>query len=155
MGIAFTIFAVLNVITGVFCQNAIESAQNDKETATMELLAKKDAFIQSIKALFSDIDKDHSGQISLPELEEHLDDAKFVAYFTSLGIDINDSWTLFKLLDTTEKGSLDVETFVSGCLHLKGPAKAIHIASLEYEVGMIYQAMEDIKASLNSKQSPK
>merc|ERR1719464_725907 len=36
--ITFIVFAVLNAVTAVFCQRAIESAQTDKELATMDLL---------------------------------------------------------------------------------------------------------------------
>lgn len=37
--IAFTYFAVLNVVTGVFCQSAIESAQNDHTTVVIWVMA--------------------------------------------------------------------------------------------------------------------
>merc|ERR1719506_1490180 len=44
--ITFTYFAVLNVVTGVFCQNAMESAQNDHEYAVHKFLVSKDNFLQ-------------------------------------------------------------------------------------------------------------
>merc|ERR1719203_2210835 len=45
----FTYFVVLNVMTGVFCQSAIESASLDKELATMQLLADKQEWTMAMR----------------------------------------------------------------------------------------------------------
>ncbi|CAL1169342.1 unnamed protein product [Cladocopium goreaui] len=49
--IAFTYFAVLNVVTGVFCQSAIDSAQNDQTLVLQSILATKQANIEKIRHL--------------------------------------------------------------------------------------------------------
>ncbi|CAJ1365402.1 unnamed protein product [Effrenium voratum] len=41
--VSFTYFAVLNVVTGVFCQSAIDSAQNDHANVVHAMLANKEA----------------------------------------------------------------------------------------------------------------
>lgn len=50
---AFTYFAVLNVLTAVFCQSAIDGAQNDHASKVHAVLANKEAHLEKIHDLFS------------------------------------------------------------------------------------------------------
>ncbi|CAE8606270.1 unnamed protein product, partial [Polarella glacialis] len=140
--IAFTYFAVLNVVTGVFCQNAIESAQTDKELAVMVQLANKTHYVKAMRTLFTELDEDSSKTITIDEFEAKLKDERFAAYLESIDIDSGDAWTLFKLIDCDQSGCIDVEEFVSGCLQLRGAAKAIHIAKMGYENKIMRRGME-------------
>merc|ERR1719323_923632 len=72
--ISFAYFAVLNVVTGVFCQSAIEGAQRDQDTVMTSIMANKKYHIEKVKALFQKIDNDGSGGITLQELERHIED---------------------------------------------------------------------------------
>merc|ERR1712113_1212301 len=90
-------------------------------------------YMESIKKLFSDIDSDHSGVITIEEFEGYLKHDQSRAYLESLDIEPTDAWTLFKLLDADEEGSIDIDEFVRGCLNLKGAAKAVHIAKMEHD----------------------
>jgi len=141
--ICFTSFAVLNVITGVFCQSAMESANLDNEIAVMQQLASREEHVESIKRLFNAIDQDASNDITIEEFEEKLDDARVIAYLDCMGIDCGDAWTLFKLIDVDMSGCIDIDEFVSGCLSLRGSAKAIHIAKMGYENKLTQKMLEE------------
>lgn len=132
--IAFVYFAVLNVVTGVFCQSAIESAAHDADMVVHAQLANKKMYVDKVKALFMDIDADNSGFITINEFEKYLLKDEVQAYFVSLDLDITDAWTLFKLLDADESNVVDIEEFVTGCLRLKGGAKAIDMAGMMFEI---------------------
>merc|ERR1719433_2363776 len=54
--IAFSVFAVMNVVTAVFCQSAIESAQSDRDLVTMDLLNANEKIYQQFAGLFGEID---------------------------------------------------------------------------------------------------
>jgi len=134
--LTFTLFAVLNVVVGVFCQSAIQSANADYENSIRQKLTEKTKFLRQIRILFLDIDVSMEGTITYHEFQKHLDDERVGAYFEALGLDPTDAWDLFKLLDTdsdASNGAIDCEEFVEGCLRLRGPAKAIDIAKLSYE----------------------
>lgn len=60
MYICFVFFAVLNVVTGVFCQSAMEGAMHDAEIQVQETLKNKQEFIDKVEKLFQDIDCDQS-----------------------------------------------------------------------------------------------
>merc|ERR550539_2189890 len=54
--ISFTYFAVLNVVTGVFCQTAIESAQRDQDMVMQAIIKNKKYHIEKVRTLFQNID---------------------------------------------------------------------------------------------------
>lgn len=132
--IAFTYFAVLNVVTGVFCQTAIESAAKDQEEVMQVQRACKEDYVRQLTELFCDKDQDGSGELTIDEFEELLQDERLQKYCASLDITIDDAWALFKLLDTDGSGAIEVNEFVTGCLRLKGSARSVDIALLMYQV---------------------
>lgn len=148
--ITFTFFAVLNVVTGVFCQSAIEGAQHDQDMVVQQQLQNRNMYVRKLKKLFKDIDADSSQYITYTEFEHHLKDEKVQAYFASLELDTSDAWELFKLLDQNETHVIDVEEFVLGCLRLKGNARAIDIAKMTYENRTTRKKLTQIMESIES-----
>jgi len=151
--ITFTVFALLNVITGVFCQSAIESAQQDRDLLTINMMVHKAQLKTGITKLFNEIDADASGSLNIDEFETYLENEKAQAYFASLEIDTSDAWMLFKLLDTDNEGSVDIEEFVNGCIHLKGAASAIQVAKLESDHEMVFHEFMDLLESIDEQLS--
>lgn len=130
--IAFTYFAVLNVVTGVFCQSAIESAQNDHAMVVQALMDNKAAHIQKLRGLFHQMNGEDSdrGVITLGMFEEKIKTPAVREYFEALGLDIWDAWSFFKLLDNGGDGSVDLEDFFDGCLRFRGPARAMDVGRI-------------------------
>jgi len=131
--ICFAQMAVLNVITGYFCQSAVEGASLDPDLVAQKILASKRMYTSRIAEIFAEIDADGSGYINLHEFEEHLKDDHTKAYFDSLGIDASDVWTLFKLMDADSGHQIDLEEFTDGCLRLSGGAKSLDLAKLAHD----------------------
>ncbi|CAE7225378.1 Scn11a, partial [Symbiodinium natans] len=82
--VAFTYFAVLNVLTGVFCQSAIESAQNDHANVVQSMLANKEAHVEKIRALFSKLGAERDGIITYSMFEQGISSQAVVEYFETL-----------------------------------------------------------------------
>lgn len=140
--ISFTIFAVLNVVTGVFCHSALESAARDQDVMVQAQVADRERYIERAKVLFKDMDADELGTLTLAELEEGLNNDNVKAYFEFLDLAIADAWTLFRLIDVDEICVVSLEDFVTGCLRLKGSAKAIDMATLMYQNQKILALLE-------------
>jgi len=145
MFLAFALFAVLNVMTGVFCQSAIESARRDQDSLLPDLILQQQNYVERVTQLFHDIDSDSSGYITIGELEGSFKDDTLRARFASLGMDYTDAWTLFKL-DVCGKEVIDGEQFLAGCLKMNGVAKSIDIANLTSEHKWM---MEDLSEGQN------
>lgn len=129
----FTYFAVLNVITGVFCQSAIDSAQNDHATVVHTILANKQAHLEKVRELFNKLGAENTGGITYLMFEEKITSPEVKEYFESLGLDVWDAWSFFKMLDLDDSGAVDIEEFLMGCLRVRGTAKAIDIGKIIHD----------------------
>lgn len=128
--IAFTYFAVLNVVTAVFCQSAIESAQNDHANVVQNMLDNKESHLQKLRELFSKLGDESSGAITYGVFEEKIQSPAVRDYFETLGLDVWDPWAFFKLLDADGGGSVEIEEFFLGCLRFSGQARAMDVGKI-------------------------
>lgn len=125
--IAFCCFAVLNVMTGVFCHSAITGAEQDHEIMVQSMVNEQDRIRHAFADLFHLMDKDGSGTITIKEFEKgfHVDTTK--ALFEALGLKAEDAWTLFRSLDKDGDHRVGEHEFVQGCIHIRGPARQVDL----------------------------
>jgi len=135
--VAFTVFAVLNVVTGVFCQSAVESAAQDHEMAVAAATSRKIKDKERFTALFAHMDSDGSGEITLNELEEQMEREDLQIMLNSLELDAHDAIGLFKLLNEDQDETVEVDEFINGCLRLKGTAKSLDIAKMNFAMASL------------------
>eukprot|EP00439_Symbiodinium_sp_Y106_P049593 s3353_g6.t1 len=132
----------LNVVTGVFCQSAIDSAQSDQAMMVQNILDDKQSHLQKINALFNQLGSESTGAITYEMFEEKLKSPAVQQYFQTLGLDVWDAWSFFKLLDQDAGGSVEVEEFLMGCLRLRGHATAIDVVKILQDQAWIIQAAD-------------
>jgi len=130
MFISFAILAVLNIVTGVFVDTAMQSSKNDRECIIQEELKDAEAYRANMATMFRELDSDESGTIGLNEFEAALEDRRMVMYFKALQLDITDARSLFLLLDKDREGSISIDEFLNGCTKLRGEAKSLDIAKI-------------------------
>merc|ERR1712176_118827 len=94
------------------------------------------------RSVFKEIAGENAAHVTPGLLQRHFLDPSVRAYFASIGIEMADAWTLIKLLDSDQKGFVNVNEFVEGCMRLKGEAKAIHIAELHHEFHLMHDSLE-------------
>eukprot|EP00439_Symbiodinium_sp_Y106_P051369 s4633_g6.t2 len=127
--IAFTYFAVMNVVTAVFCQSAIDGAQNDHASKVHAILSNKEEHLGKIRALFSQFGAE-DGVITFDLFREKIKSPEVRHYFQTLGLDVWDAWSFFKLLDEDAGGAVEIEEFLMGCLRLRGQATALDVGKI-------------------------
>lgn len=125
--IFFALLAAMNVITGVFVDNAIQSAKTQREFMINKELELKETLMDEMAELFWSIDEDSSGCLTLEELNIMMLDPRVKTYFEVLGLAVTEISGLFTLLDVDKDGFVDLDEFLSGCLKLKGPARSIDL----------------------------
>lgn len=135
--IVFALFAVLNVMTGHFCQGAIESAVTDQNEVIEMHLANTAKYTTQLRDLFQQLDPSGLGEVTLEGFQKLLKDPRLKAYCETLEIQVFDAWTVFKLLDTDGSHVIDLEEFVQGCVQIRGYAKTIGIKEILYELKML------------------
>jgi len=146
--VAIAVFAVLNVVTGVFCNTAIESATIDKEVATLKQVHTKDQQVQALQAIFLQIDKAHTREVSFQDVQDAMTKGDLSNFMNAMGISTDDVWTLCMLLDADKSGSIDLDEFVSGCMQLHGPAKSLQLAKMSFENKLTRQAIKALAEEL-------
>jgi len=121
--IAVSVLALMNIITGFFVESALKNTR----------IANDVDMVNSMRQLFTVIDKEDTGQVSWTQFERHLQNPQMELYFQAVDLDISEAKGLFRLLDLDENGEISADEFVMGCLRLRGPAKAIDLATLMFE----------------------
>ncbi|CAL1137202.1 unnamed protein product [Cladocopium goreaui] len=147
--VTFALFAVVNIVTGVFVDTALQSSKDDREVAVQDEVEHKKSYLNHLRELFEAIDVSAEGMISRDTLQHAFKHETIVAYFNSLKIDAPDAKTLFDLLDYDQSGEIDLEEFLHGCYSLHGDASHLEAKILQMEVRfvkeMLMQLMDDFQ----------
>jgi len=118
---------MLNIVTAVFIKCAFLRFESDREFIVQTELESKRDFLKTMRRIFAEVDQDGSGQIVFEEMCEHLKDPDVGAYFSKLGVDVDEVEKLFVLLDEDGSGTIEKQEFMFGCLRLKGEAKSLDL----------------------------
>eukprot|EP00928_Gymnodinium_smaydae_P014174 TRINITY_DN15150_c0_g1_i2.p1 TRINITY_DN15150_c0_g1~~TRINITY_DN15150_c0_g1_i2.p1 ORF type:complete len:726 (+),score=161.48 TRINITY_DN15150_c0_g1_i2:57-2234(+) len=131
--IFFSIFGVMNVVTGVFAERASTAALRDRTNAIQAVSDKKDAFAKEVLNIFMAADQDRSGTVTLRELTALFDNPTVRSYFDLLELGTDQIVGLFDILDPQGNGCVEAEDFVAVCTRIRGGAKGIDLALLAWD----------------------
>lgn len=118
--VSFMLFAVLNVVTAIFVENAIERSESVKQVQKMNKASR----------LFKSLDLDGSGQITCDEIMNNLESQQVQEFFRSINVHTSEAKALFDLLDNDGGDGLDFQEFIGGCMRLQGPARSVDLVKL-------------------------
>jgi len=121
--IGFSLLALMNVVTGVFVQTALQSAMKEEDSFMTD----------QIISLFRLADKDKSSTISWDEVTDSLEDPKTAKEWKNIGVQAESARYLFKLLDLEGNNEVAFDEFLGGCLRLNGQAKSIDLLTVMQE----------------------
>jgi len=121
--IAFALLALMNVVTGVFVQTALQSAKDEEDAFLVDQVIK----------LFDWSDRSQLGKISLSDIEDRLNDPAVAAEWRSINVQPAEAHYLFSLLDIEETGEISFQEFLSGCLRLHGHSKSMDVLTVMQE----------------------
>lgn len=142
--IGFTMFAVVNIVTGVFVEAALQNNIRDKDIVVADELETKKVYLRSMQEVFMEMDEDGYGTISREEFEKNLACEKIIAYFNALKLDVSDAKVLFTLLDYDHTGEITIDEFLDGCYKLQGESRSLDMKIMQYEVKFIERSVIDM-----------
>jgi len=132
--ILFVWMSVTNIITAVFVDKALRHARPQIEDQVLEKHRKDLRQISELESLFVSMDKDGSETLTFSELSDAPRDFRVMSYFELHGVDIKDIEMFFKLLaQVSGSFEINMESFVSGCLRMKGYATNVDVFCLLYQ----------------------
>eukprot|EP00928_Gymnodinium_smaydae_P095275 TRINITY_DN8171_c0_g2_i1.p1 TRINITY_DN8171_c0_g2~~TRINITY_DN8171_c0_g2_i1.p1 ORF type:complete len:655 (-),score=67.84 TRINITY_DN8171_c0_g2_i1:33-1925(-) len=131
--VAFSLFCVLNVITGVFVDNSARISMRDEENLLLETIETRKQRISDMTHLFLLL-SDGEESFSRRQFGRHAKDIRVQTQFAKLGITTYCLKGLFALLDFHKNGRITYDNFTMGIEMLHGGAKNIDIARLRSDV---------------------
>jgi len=148
--IAFAVFCVLNIITGVFVENTNKMAQKDEDNMILEEVEIKQEWANIVANLFNNADVDMSGEIDAEEFAAQADDLRVQAYFRRIGLEVNErnARGLFSLLDFDGDGMVTLDEFSSGLQQLHGTAKRMDVARIKHDVNKALRMMKEVSGGV-------
>lgn len=127
------IFAVLNIVTSIFIENARKNNQRDKNNLIWEDIQERNWRVDSLRAIFNNADSDGDGVMSFWEFQQFFEDPILQAFFRTLGLDFEtyNPQNVYKLFDVRGDGMIDADGFVATCIHIRGSSKSIDLQLLQ------------------------
>merc|ERR1719321_1562251 len=148
MYISFALFAVINVVTGVFVDSAMQCNHTDREVVVHEELQNKKLYLEQMADIFTEMDSDSTGCITIEEFERRLKDERVIAYFNAMKLDVSDARTLFSLLDYDNSEEVEIKEFLAGCYKLQGESRSLDLKIMQYEVRFLAEMVSEIHEGL-------
>jgi len=123
--IACMYLALLNIVTGIFVNDALEMGGMDHDLRTQIEGQKRMRMVEELRQVFARLDTDQSGTVSKQEFSVFMDDPAGPALFSMYGLHVTDAIAVFEALDVDDNCELDIDEFVMGCMQLGGNAKTV------------------------------
>jgi voltage-gated sodium channel len=121
---AFSILAMMNVVTGVFVESVLKCAKSEKDLF----------MVNNARELFLSLDDGINTQMTWELFQSKLDAPQMQEFFKAIDVDKSEARGLFSLLDLDHSDTVSIEEFINGCLRLRGPAKSLDMALVIQEV---------------------
>eukprot|EP00930_Biecheleria_cincta_P059340 TRINITY_DN4508_c0_g1_i1.p1 TRINITY_DN4508_c0_g1~~TRINITY_DN4508_c0_g1_i1.p1 ORF type:complete len:596 (-),score=97.43 TRINITY_DN4508_c0_g1_i1:115-1902(-) len=141
--VAFQLFAMMNVITAIFVDNAMKIASKEE----------RDEVLGTLWAEMS-ADVGREGQITPEVFANHFESPAMQRFLELTGAGGEDADTVFSLIDASGDGQLDASEFVGCCGRLVGGARAMQVAqstaSVKNHVDAQVQMLQDRIGSSSS-----
>merc|ERR1719410_3342595 len=97
--VILTIFGLLNILVGIFVQEAEELSKWDKDFVVDGFVTKKKEKEKEVSDLFDLMDTEQNGVLSLKELSDALENDSIAAEFDQLEVEVEKVGVLFHVLD--------------------------------------------------------
>merc|ERR1719434_417219 len=124
--------AVLNIVTGIFVNDAVEVSQMDRDIVMRFERDKRKQYMHCLRDFFNELDENGNGVLTYDEFKSHLI-ANGPGIFSYLGLEVWDAVNLFEALDLDGSRQLDIKEFMDGCMKLRGQAKTFDMVTLMRE----------------------
>eukprot|EP00746_Dinoflagellata_sp_MGD_P139844 gnl/MRDRNA2_/MRDRNA2_73212_c0_seq1.p1 gnl/MRDRNA2_/MRDRNA2_73212_c0~~gnl/MRDRNA2_/MRDRNA2_73212_c0_seq1.p1 ORF type:complete len:229 (+),score=29.56 gnl/MRDRNA2_/MRDRNA2_73212_c0_seq1:43-687(+) len=134
--LAVVSFAMIRVIAALFLKDTLSSAAKDSEAHMAEVNRSPD-FMNSVRMVFSEMDINGDGKLTMDEIHTVVNDTRISAWLTKLGVNPRELKGLFDLMDDGD-GYISQSEFLAGIMRLKSASKGVDLATLLYENKKIF-----------------
>lgn len=155
--VAFVQFALINIITGIFVEAAMQTLSPNAETLALENARKEKDNAKELESLCRSVDADFSGKLTREQFEDGLRRGRIPMLLTLLGLHRHHVLEFFNTMAMIQDqdGQVDIHAFVTGCMHMKGTATNYDLQMLHLEFRSSreqhHEQMDKIQALLSDR----
>lgn len=149
--VTFFMFVVVNTMTSLLIEAMIANSTRDRSSVINEEMHNKTQYINEIRKLHKDACTDASGILSWEEFRNFFNSAEMVAFTSSLDIDLVDARDFFSILSNNGTLDVDAETFVVGCMKLRGSARSVDLYNVQRLLEQVHTEILFMKAAGSSR----
>lgn len=147
--ITFAIFAVVNIVTGIFVDTAMQTGSADRELQVHEQLQEDRDHQEAMAEVFEALDVDGDGCLTKSELVKAMDTPNVIAFFKSLGLDMSDAETVFDVLDMNGDGSVTLGELTKACSSLRGEASKLDSKNVLRQLMQVRDILVHVDSATN------
>lgn len=154
--VAFTFYllfftlGVLNIITGVFVENASVLFKPDDREALQESMRQVQEDIEQVTAILEAMDVDGSGILSTRQVIDAMQDDMFEHALHTIGIDIRMPEHYFNTLSSvTGQEELSIDEFVAHIVQMKGSVSRPDLQTLTLETALLQREVHKLGFELH------
>jgi len=140
-----SLLCVLNIITGIFVENATKITTRDDEMVMMEQLQERNKWFDDVKELFKAADTDGTGTLNADEFAVKMQDFRMQAWLRKIGVHVEtySAHGLFALLDFDGDGILGLEEFAHALQSVHGNARSVDLARVSKDCRAIRKELNE------------
>jgi len=125
-------FSVFNVINGIFVESVQKAAFNDSQKIILKEFDSPDSNANIAKRRL-EASSGTPHMLSATVLAEHMSSKELKAFLKLCSIDEIEAYGMYKILDWTGSGLVNIDEFLMSCMRLRGPARHVDVCTLMYE----------------------
>lgn len=141
--VAIAMLVLLNLVTAVIVENALDISKQDEKQKLIEIEKVKKTQIASLRRIFAALDIDGSGAIDESEfIKACTNNQEIMNKFRLLDFDDGEILNLFKDLEVSSDGLLTLEEFESGLNGMQGEARNKDLVRIQKAIERLNQHVE-------------
>jgi hypothetical protein len=143
--IVFTQISVLNIILGIFVDDAMKNLLSDKEEKALEHADEQRQLSDTLREICQEIDVGGDGKITTEEFNKAVTNAKFKNFLETMDFKASELRDLLNILCSGKyTEGINIEAFVSLCMRFRGPASCM-------DMQMVLGAIGEVRESIASR----
>jgi len=140
--IALACLVLMNLVTAIIVENAMDSSRNDHEQQMQEKTVRQKGEMQELRKLFTLMDADGSGTLCWDEFKDSFEDHKMAQKWMLLDFGPDECRQLFALLDDGH-GEIETSEFFEGLSRMKGSAQSKDVYRLQKTMNKLVISLEE------------
>mmetsp|Transcript_53148 Transcript_53148/g.123593 ORF Transcript_53148/g.123593 Transcript_53148/m.123593 type:complete len:205 (+) Transcript_53148:1-615(+) len=138
--IAIASLVLMNLVTAIIVDNAMETSRSDKEQMYSDKEAARAKELKDLERMFVEMDVDGSGTLCWDEFDASFDDDTLRKKWILLDFRHEDCRALFDLLDNGD-GEVSYDEFFEGLFKMRGVAQAKDMFLLQKMVQKLHRRL--------------